>query len=108
MTNLDIIKYLASNNPARLAELLKTIYFSGFTSGLWEKLEDAPDFTDWICADPTKCLLYDDYELKEWSKAINSPPTITAHYNNLTVTIPIKDSADHMWNNNNEYDYKEN
>lgn len=25
---------------------------------------------------------------------------------NLTVTIPIKDSADHMWNNNNEYDYE--
>lgn len=35
------------------------------------------------------------------------PETITATYSNLTVTIPIKD-PDHMWNNNNEYDYKEN
>lgn len=36
------------------------------------------------------------------------PETVTASYDNLTVTIPIKDSANHMWNNNNEYDYKEN
>lgn len=34
------------------------------------------------------------------------PETIVATYDNLTVTIPIKDSADHMWNNNNEYDYE--
>jgi hypothetical protein len=33
--------------------------------------------------------------------------TIVATYDNLTVTIPIKDSADHMWNKNNDYDYKE-
>lgn len=32
--------------------------------------------------------------------------TIVATYDNLTVTIPIKDSADHMWNNNNDYDYE--
>lgn len=35
------------------------------------------------------------------------PETITACYDNLTVTFPVKD-PDHMWNNNNEYDYKEN
>ncbi len=35
------------------------------------------------------------------------PKTVVATYDNLTVTIPIEDSADHMWNNNNEYDYKE-
>lgn len=34
------------------------------------------------------------------------PETVVATYDNLTVTIPIKDSADHMWNNNNEYDYE--
>lgn len=71
MTNLYIIKYLANNNPARLTELLKGIYFSGFNSGVWERLEDAPDFKDWIfCANPTKCALYDNEELEEWSKAI--------------------------------------
>lgn len=35
------------------------------------------------------------------------PQTITASYGNFTVTFHIKD-PDHMWNNNNEYDYKEN
>lgn len=34
------------------------------------------------------------------------PETIVATYDNLSVAIPIKDSADHMRNNNNEYDYK--
>jgi hypothetical protein len=106
MTNLEIIKYLATNNPTRLAELLKDIYFSGFTSGIWEKLEDVPDFKDRICADPTGCALYDNEELEEWSKVINSPPTITAYYDGLSVTFPVKD-PDHMWNNNNEYDYEE-
>ena len=33
------------------------------------------------------------------------PETVTASYGNLTVTFPTKD-ADHMWNNNNEYDYQ--
>jgi DNA-directed RNA polymerase subunit RPC12/RpoP len=31
--------------------------------------------------------------------------TVTATYDNLTVTVPVGD-PDHMWNNNNEYDYK--
>ena len=33
----------------------------------------------------------------------NTYPTITATYDNLSVTFPVKD-ANHMWNNNNEYD----
>jgi hypothetical protein len=36
----------------------------------------------------------------------NTPTTITATYDNLSVTFPAKD-PDHMWNNNNEYDYEE-
>lgn len=35
------------------------------------------------------------------------PETVTATYDNLSVTFPVKD-PNHMWNNNNEYDYKEN
>lgn len=52
-------------------------------------------------------MRYSNNELEEWSKAINSPITIEACYDNLVVTLPVGD-LDHMWNNNNEYDYKEN
>lgn len=41
------------------------------------------------------------------SPSLPMPETITAHYDNLTVTFPVKD-PDHMWNNNNEYDYEVN
>ena len=38
----------------------------------------------------------------------NISPTVTASYKNgPTVNFTPKD-ADYMWNNNNEYDYKEN
>lgn len=37
---------------------------------------------------------------------LHTSPTITASYAGLSATIPIKESADHMWNNNNEYDYQ--
>ena len=37
----------------------------------------------------------------------NAIETITAHYDNLTVTLPVKD-PDYMWNSNNEYDYEVN
>ena len=114
MTNLDIIKYLANNNPARLAELLDDIYcnawncgsYAGSTGKIMEECE-IDDFGEWINQE-TNTNFFFDSELEEWLKAINPTPTITAFYDGLSVTIPIKDSADHMWNNNNEYDYKEN
>ena len=114
MTNLDIIKYLAHNNPTRLAELLDDIYctawncgaYASNTSGRISQCE-IDDFGEWINKEVNTNFFF-DHELEEWSKAINSTPTITAFYDGLSVTMPIKDSADHMWNNNNEYDYKEN
>ena len=113
MTNLDIIKYLATNNPARLAELLDDIYCNAWNCGscaastgkVMEECE-IDDFAEWLHEDADKRGYYYDYELEQWSKAINPSPTIEATYDNLTVTIPVGD-PDHMWNNNNEYDYKE-
>ena len=114
MTNLDIIKYLATNNPYRLAELLDDIYcsawncgsYAGSTGKIMEECE-IDDFYEWINQEASKSELYHVLELEGWSKVINSPPTITAFYDNLTVTLPVG-NPDHMWNNNNEYDYKEN
>ena len=87
MTNLEIIKYLATNNPTRLVELLKSIYFSGFNSGVWERLEDVPDFEDWICADPTGCALYDNEELEEWTEVINPISTLEVFYGSKSKII---------------------
>lgn len=49
-----------------------------------------------------------DQGYKHGVESTIEPETVVATYDNLTVTIPIKNFADHMWNNNNEYDYKEN
>ena len=113
MTNLEIIKYLSHNNPARLAEFLGDIYWDGrnyITSsrmGRTPKSWGYDEFKKWLKKDAKKCTLWYEDELEEWSQVINGSPTITACYDNLAVTFPVKD-ADHMWNNNNEYDYKEN
>lgn len=108
MTNLEVIKYLAANNPARLAELLEDIYCTAWNDGANDKFGDEssiPNFDRWIYEDAAKSGFHYNYELEEWSKAINPTLTIEATYGNLTVTIPVGD-PDHMWNKNNEYDYK--
>ena len=121
MTNLDIIKYLALNNPTRLAELLDDIYCRAWNCGSSvqyylcigeasraEKIIDSElEFSEsgWLNQEAEEYFFY-GHELEEWSKAINSTPTITACYDGLSVTFPVKD-PDYMWNNNNEYDYKE-
>ena len=114
MTNLEIIKYLSTNNPARLAELLDDIYCIAWNNGSYagsngegKILEECEidDFNEWIKQDAAESGFYFDEELEQWSNAINHIPTIEATYDNLTVTIPVGD-PDHMWNKNNEYDYK--
>lgn len=110
MTNLEIIKYLATNSPSRLAELFDNIYCCAWNDGVSDKFggeSSIPSFEKWLYEDGARCGMYYDYELEQWSKATNSPPPIAATYGNLTVTFPAGD-PDHMWNNNNEYDYKEN
>ena len=83
MTNLDIIKYLATNNPARLAELLDDIYCTAWNHGSYAAVSKNPfseneidDFNEWLREDPTKCGMYYDEELEEWHKAINPVYTI--------------------------------
>ena len=55
MTNLDIIKYLVTNNPTRLAELLEDIYNDAYIAGYNDNWDAKPDFTQWLSVDnPTE------------------------------------------------------
>lgn len=77
MTNLDIIKYLAHNNPDRLAEFLDDIYCIGWNCGAYEQrhIDDNDtsavdiDFVEskWLDQKAGEDFFLDD-ELKEWSK----------------------------------------
>lgn len=78
MTNLEIIKYLATNNPTRLAELLDDIYCvawscgscAGSTGKIMEECE-IDDFYEWINQDVAKSGFFYDEELEELYKAIS-------------------------------------
>lgn len=78
MTNLDIIKYLAINNPTRLAELLDDIYCLAWNNGAYAQSVDCSslseteieDFNEWINQDASKAGIYYDGELEEWTKLI--------------------------------------
>lgn len=76
MTNLDIIKYLANNNPARLAELLDDIYCFAWNNGAayvsrgcLSKFE-IDNFDEWLDQDISEAGFYTNKELVEWSKLI--------------------------------------
>ena len=76
MTNLEIIKYLATNNPTRLAEFLEDIYCCAWNDGAWDRFGDEssiPNFDKWLHEDGAKSGMHYNYELEEWSKAINKP-----------------------------------
>lgn len=82
MTNLDIIKYLATNNPARLAELIEDIYCLAWNDGANDKLCDEssiPNLQNWLYEDASKCGMYYHHELDKWNKVIN--PTYTIIFN---------------------------
>ena len=87
MTNLDIIKYLANNNHARLAELLNDIYDIAYTDGYNDDIDAGPNFEKWIGEDASKHRYYYDNELEEWSKAINPTPTLVAFYGTESKVI---------------------
>ena len=86
MTNLDIIKYLATNNPARLAELLDDIYCNAWNCGscaastgkIMEECE-VDDFNEWLNEDASKRGYYYDHELDKWHEAIHPTYTIVFH-----------------------------
>ena len=76
MTNLEIIKYLANNNPTRLAELLEDIYCCAWNDGAnFDNNHFHPTFEDemdkWLYDDASKLGLYFEDELEEWTKIIN-------------------------------------
>lgn len=79
MTNLDIIKHLATNDTARLAELLDDIYCLAWNNGSYahetncEKFSstEITDFNEWLKQDAAQSDIYCNYELAEWAKLIN-------------------------------------
>lgn len=86
MTNLEIIKYLAYENPSRLAELLDDIYCIAWNCGSYASsngegklLEDCEinDFNEWLYEDASKCGMYYDHELERWHRATNNKPAIS-------------------------------
>ena len=110
MTNLEIIKYLATNNPTRLAELLDDIYCcawncgscAGSTGKIMEECE-IDDFGEWINQEANTNFFF-DYELAEWSKVINNPSIEITYPDNLVIQIPYEGKdLNHMWNTDNNY-----
>ena len=75
MTNLEIIKYLALNTPARLAEFLDDIYWAGrlrdkkIAMG-HSSTNEIDDFDEWLHQDATNQHFFLDCELRKWSKII--------------------------------------
>lgn len=74
MTNLDLIKYLANNNPARLAELLDDIYCFAWNNGAYASgnsclsENEIDDFDEWLDQDISETGFYTNKELEGWSK----------------------------------------
>jgi hypothetical protein len=108
MTNLEIIKYLAANNPARLAELLADIYCVAWNDGANDEVDLMPDFEQWLSEDISKFgMQHYVHEVEEWSKAINNPTIEITYPGNLVINLPWEGKdPDHMWNTDNKYDYK--
>lgn len=104
MTNLDIIKYLAYENPKRLAQLLNDIYDVAYTDGYNDDIDAWPNFEKWISEDASKCKLYSDEELAEWVRPIDYPVIEIAYPDNLVIELPFEGKdPNHMWNTDNNY-----
>ena len=90
MTNLEIIKYLANNNPARLAEFIDDIWCTAWNRGASvqyllhigdesgaDKLTDSDlEFSEskWLEQEANTDFFF-EYELKEWSKEVQYEET---------------------------------
>ena len=96
MTNLEIIKYLATNNPTRLAELLDDIYCSAWNCGAYaqrhiDEGKVSPyemEFSEskWLDQEANTNFFFDN-ELEEWSKAINPISTLEVFYGSKSKVI---------------------
>jgi hypothetical protein len=111
MTNLEIIKYLTTNNPPRLAELLDDIYCSAWNCGSYAATSDGnvfseheiDDFGEWINQEANTNFFF-DHELEEWSKAINKPTIEIEYPDNLIIELPLEGKdPNHMWNTDNNF-----
>ena len=94
MTNLEIIRYLAFNNPERLAELIDDIYCTAWncgscaaSTGKFMEVSEIDDFNEWLNEDAEKRGYYYDHELEEWSKAINPISTLEVFYGSKSKVI---------------------
>jgi len=80
MTNLDIIKYLAANNPTRLAEFLDDIYCVAWNNGAYAQfhiddvdvLSDELEFTEsnWLNQTASANDFFLEAELEEWRNKV--------------------------------------
>ena len=96
MTNLDIIKYLATNNPTRLAELLDDLYCNAWNCGNYAKVHIAEEkfspyemeFSEskWLEQEANTDFFFDE-ELEEWSNAINPISTLEVFYGSKSKVI---------------------
>lgn len=105
MTNLEIIKYLATNNPTRLAELLDDIYRDAWNDGANDDYRAMPDFEKWLSEDASNFgMQRSPNELEEWYKAINNPSIEITYPDNLVIEIPYEGKdPNHMWNTDNNF-----
>lgn len=113
MTNLEIIKYLATNNPTRLAELLDDIYCSAWNCGAYaqrnieeNKISELEmEFSDskWLEQEANTNFFF-DCELEEWTKAINNPSIEITYPDNLVIQVPWEGKdPNHMCNTDNNF-----
>ena len=109
MTNLDIIKYLATNNPSRLAQCFNDIHWDGCLRHHVSALGRNPsnefdDFEKWLNNDAKKSSVWYKDELKEWSKAIKNPSIEITYPDNLVIELPYEGKdPNHMWNTDNNF-----
>jgi hypothetical protein len=105
MTNLEIIKYLATNNPTRLAELLTDIYCDAYNDGYNDDWGANPNFKKWLFEEASVVdTLYSDGELEEWSKVINNPSIEITYPDHLVIELPYEGKdPNHMWNTDNSF-----
>ena len=113
MTNLEIIKYLANNNPTRLAELLDDIYCRAWNCGAYAQRNIDEDkysslemeFSEekWLEQEANTDFFFDS-ELEEWSKTIKNPSIEITYPDNLVIELPWEGKdPNHMWNTDNGF-----
>lgn len=96
MTNLEIIKHLAANNPARLAVFLDDIYCNAWNCGAYaqryieedkiSELEMEFSESKWLEQEANTDFFFAE-ELEEWPKAISPISTIEAFYGTKSKVI---------------------